>query len=562
MKRSCLKSLGRSLLALVICSVAMASGCAAQDGAATIYTKDNAPATPAASALPLKSSVSQYGITWTFDRPVPVGQFINGDWYVVGPVTVTAIDPKPLVGAEAVKGEKWTAIEKKVDGKTVKEFVETDADEAKDAKGDKFTRHGSVVNPPPVMGKSGFDSRAPFHLFDAALTKQPPIALQPGDSLISTISVKQLRRSGHYTPVEDMAILTCLKEPVPADAFRPGYMDRKQTIYLARNLNRAALPRLAPAGEVPPMDDLAKRFAKPWFLLNVFKGDHASYQWGGYGQRSCFYLGQMLLYLCLDVPAEKKEPVLQAVTQFGIDCWAIVKSGHPGFPAWGGWNSGYKMPIVLAGYLLGDEVMASPSKAYPKCSFQEDEQTAYGPAWNGAKVVFCGHSGYDAATLQSRDKVRGNAMWGFYEHLHPSFWVQDQVQSDGYRRCCNSRTWQAQCLVMRLMKLEKYWAHDAFFDYMDRWMYQTETDEVWNTVNAAFVRVGWKANAEWARQGQVEDKFAAAMWAKYRTMPGMPPTDGWKTLKANENGLVMPEVKMPDPNAPTPPPTPKKDTEK
>jgi len=45
------------------------------------------------AALPLQTSVTKDSITWTFDHPVPVGQFINGDYYVIGPVTVTAIDP-------------------------------------------------------------------------------------------------------------------------------------------------------------------------------------------------------------------------------------------------------------------------------------------------------------------------------------------------------------------------------------------------------------------------------------------------------------------------------------
>ena len=48
-------------------------------------------------------SVSQYGITWTFDQPARVGRFVNGDWYVVGPVTVKAIDPQPLYGSEIPK---------------------------------------------------------------------------------------------------------------------------------------------------------------------------------------------------------------------------------------------------------------------------------------------------------------------------------------------------------------------------------------------------------------------------------------------------------------------------
>jgi len=30
-----------------------------------------------------------------------------------------------------------------------------------------------------------------------------------------------------------VSVLTCLKEPVPADAFRPGYTDPEKTVYLA-----------------------------------------------------------------------------------------------------------------------------------------------------------------------------------------------------------------------------------------------------------------------------------------------------------------------------------------
>ena len=68
--------------------------------AVILYTQDNAPATPKLEDLPLQESVSQYGITWTFEKPARVGQFVNGDWYVVGPVTVKAIDPTPLYGSE------------------------------------------------------------------------------------------------------------------------------------------------------------------------------------------------------------------------------------------------------------------------------------------------------------------------------------------------------------------------------------------------------------------------------------------------------------------------------
>jgi hypothetical protein len=55
--------------------------------------------------LPEFKSVSQYGITWTFTKPSPVGRYVNGDYYVVGPVTITNIDPQPLVGREVPESE-------------------------------------------------------------------------------------------------------------------------------------------------------------------------------------------------------------------------------------------------------------------------------------------------------------------------------------------------------------------------------------------------------------------------------------------------------------------------
>ena len=37
--------------------------------------------------------ISQFGITWTFDKDYTVGQFANGDYWVVGPVTIIRIQP-------------------------------------------------------------------------------------------------------------------------------------------------------------------------------------------------------------------------------------------------------------------------------------------------------------------------------------------------------------------------------------------------------------------------------------------------------------------------------------
>ena len=73
-----------------------------------IYTPENAPATSRLEELPLKESVSRYGITWIFEKPARVGQFINGDWYVVGAVTIKAIDPKRFMGTRSASWAIWT----------------------------------------------------------------------------------------------------------------------------------------------------------------------------------------------------------------------------------------------------------------------------------------------------------------------------------------------------------------------------------------------------------------------------------------------------------------------
>ena len=70
-----------------------------------IYSQNNVPSTPKLEDLPLRESVSQYGITWTFEQPARAGQFVNGDWYVVGPVTIKTIDPRPLYGSEIPQDE-------------------------------------------------------------------------------------------------------------------------------------------------------------------------------------------------------------------------------------------------------------------------------------------------------------------------------------------------------------------------------------------------------------------------------------------------------------------------
>jgi hypothetical protein len=455
-----------------------------------------------AADVELRMEVSQYGITWTFDRPSPVGQFVNGDYYVVGPVTIVGIDPKPLIGKEVPESEI---------SDTERKFVRSG----------RFVRNGSMLNP-PARRQAAYDTgirnyRAP------ELAVVPPIAMQPGDCLVSSISLKvgekaefpyrsdnKVRGEHDNSPVKTAAILTCVAEPQAPDAFRPAYADREARVYLARDLRRDRLPQLRPPTNTPNVETWIRVFQRPWVNPGFFGFEQPMDNMPHYGQ----WVGQAQsmagLLLMLDLPAERKEQLLINVVQVGIDYWGLVRNGHPGWQGWGGHGSGRKFPIVFAGLMLGDDEMASPTKSFPKVEFGEDNQTMYGEGWTGAKALFAGHSGIQRATGKPE-----RPQWGPYEHLHPSEWATSQRQSEAYRRANTSSSWVGQALVIRLLKAEEQWNHDPFLDYVDRWM--TEDDrEHRRIIMEHWPQMRLEDRNRWNQQGYTWEPFVQSMWERYR----------------------------------------------
>ena len=482
-----------------------------------IYSKEREPGAPNLEELPLRESVSEHGMTWHFDQPARFGQFVNGDWYAVGPVTVRMIDPKPLYGAEIPR----------------RELDQIDKERPEEQR----VRNGFMVNPPAQM-KVAYDSGV-RNWFDPALIQKLPAAIKPGDCLVSTISMPkglilhaQLRNNiergvEDCSPIRTAAVLTCVSAPQPPDAFRPAFCDRNQRIYLARDLKRELLPMAAATPSLPNLDRFIRFTRRPWVGTCFFGFVEPVENMPQYGLEYGRVSGLAALLLCADLKPEQKEPLLINFVQIGIDLGGMIRAGHPGWTGWGGHGSGRKLPIVFAGILLGDEELANVNKSFPKASFGEDEQTAYGDGWTGARVVFAGHSGIDAATGRGRNKARGE-QWGPYEHLPPSQWKDGQNTSESYRRCCTSVGWVPQALALRLLGAEKFWDHDPFFDYVDRWMYENDT-EFLKTIKTS---TGQDHNHDWSRQGQCWEPFVNEMWSRHRTeLPA--PTDGWKLPRDN-----------------------------
>jgi len=466
--------------------------------AEVIYTADLPPQTPRLEDLPKMQSISQYGITWTFDGQVPVGQFVNGDYYVVGPATVRAIDPAPLIGAD-------------VPADQVADNREKDRPQA------ERVRNGSMVDP-PAAGEVAYDSRI-RNAFRPNLIARLPIVLQPGQSLVSTISyekVGQTRRmlnSGQRTvsPVRTAAVLTCLAAPAPPDAFRPCYAKGPRPMYLARHLRRDLLPSYGRVSATPPLAEWERVFERPW-LDTVFFGFGAPEQnMPDYGREIAQAAGIGALMLCTDFTPQEKEKLLVRYVQVGIDEWGLLQGGYPGWQAHGGHGNGRKLFIVVAGMLLGDNDMACPTKSMPNVKFSDDMQTMYGHAWTGAEVVYAGHQGVKP---DQED-------WGPYEHLQPAEWPGNT--GENYRRCCTSICWVGEALAIRMLKAEKLWDHDAFLDYCDRWMNEDDTEHI----RIIREQRGQDYSADYNRGRQTWYAVVNEMYAKYRPTFSAP-MDGWK----------------------------------
>ena len=512
------------IVALLLSAVECATDAAAPAAAAAV----EGPTAPPLADMQLVESVNQYGITWTFDHPVRVGKFVNGDWYVVGPVTVKMIDPKPLWADE------------------VTDLIEKGSiHEERDYAG-KQLRNGSTLNPAATGIRSGFDSRLASGRYDPERVSHLPIAMKPGDALVSTISrpSSKIRRfSGqHVDPLDVAAVLCCVAEPLPSDAFRPSYCDSQNSkIYLARNLRRDLLTKLPRVEGMPEdLDRWVRQFQKVWLDIA---------QWGfaapvqnlpHYGQQFTERTSEASLLLLSDYTDEQKEPLLINFAQVGIDFWGLVRAGHS-WPAHGGLNSGRKWPIIFAGMMLGDQEMLDMQKTYPKVRFHEDDQTAFGPveyrdrtfqkSFSGSRVIFMGHSPY--LMNQNGHWERGRGLVDVY---NPKDWpVPGKLtSSEGYRRANTSACWVGEALAARIMHAEPYWNHDAFFAYVDRWMKEDET--VLNEALKAAGRADYttKKFGEFGRHGFVHGPaWVKGMWLKYRN--DLPPgPDGKRTPPAGE----------------------------
>ena len=392
------------------------------------------------------SSISQFGITYQFAQPVRAGQFVNGDWFVVGPVSLTDMSPACTT----------------LNGRVL---------------------HGAMVDPDPSVRDHGYDSElygagnsALYHpTLNVALglSAATPLVLQPNHSLIKVVSntvttlVPQIRTC---------SVLTIVPEVPPADSFRPPYAGPDHTVrHDATMLDWSVLRALQPATGQPHIPTEAANFERPWLDHCpgwVSRYMHPVENMPDYGRDFTALYSQGALLCNLNVTQAERRQLLVRLVQIGIDFWGNVENGCR-WEGNGGQGSGRKFPILFAGALLRDEEMLAVGLEYRSYRnangtwvghFGEDCQTFY-VAQTSATQINWGHGGYGTEDL-------GLPEWGF---SHVDWPNNDREPWDGnsYRRCCTANAWIGEVLCARIMGLRDEWNHQALFDYMDRYV-QTE----------------------------------------------------------------------------------------
>ena len=368
------------------------------------------------------TTISQYGVTWTFASPVLAGRFITGDWWVVGPVEIKSVSPAPVDGL-----------------------------------------NGSVVNP-KAGDKHGYDKRVVG--FDAGMRCAFPLHLKAGQSLVSTESLEKLGvpppeavfpKSHQECALRTAVVLTCLETPPPQDAFRPAYVGEWKEMFRVGNLHRELLPNLNPPKDTPKLAEMERMFERIWL-------DHkAGYTSGfihplanmpDYGREITTAVSAAAMILLLADPEKKHDTLLLRFIQKGIDNYGVVRSNNKIWTADGGHDSGRKWPILFAGLMLGHDGMM-----HVKAAFAEDEQTYYGKGFNGQTALWT---------------IRPEHISARHEECDPAKWLtfgqgpNNGKKAEGYRKL-NGPTWIGQALAARVMGAMDLWDHPVYFDYVDRW---------------------------------------------------------------------------------------------
>lgn len=383
------------------------------------------------------TGVSHYGITWTFSADRPTGTFANGEPWVIGPVTITNINPNPTQSVDGVQ-------------------------------------HGSMINPVPNTA-FGFDSHPSI---SSAVSYQAaknvalsfPFNLQVNDVLVSA----NCQGGAYPTFLKTVCALTVLGSPPPAGSFRPSIFGTDRAVkWNVSQLNWAVLKNYAAVASTPSKATITAQVPPlPWFeWAPIWSGnslqpkDNTADGDKQYGRETAAKFGQVGLWLNTNQALVDKQAIAIQMVQNGLDIHAYVKSGG-GYYHDGGHKCGRKLPLVLAAMMLNDTELKA--MAGDPDIFQEDTQVWIVNQSDVGRVIWVappGDSWYGREFLQYRQEDVGMGEWGIRHRWEPD---QDNRSWSATYRSVVGPAMMGPWLAAYLMGAQSVWNHPAAFAYMER----------------------------------------------------------------------------------------------
>jgi hypothetical protein len=373
----------------------------------------------------MATSVTQYEITWTFDADYTVGQYVNGDYYVVDPgsgVTINSTTPASASG-----------------------------------------ENGSMIN--PTVSQSYDDSS---DAYDAGQLVSFPVTLDAGDSLVTAKSALLAEQSGGewnpswndkgytapsqggHTVLKSAAVLTVVSSSPASGTFRPYYGGTNKTTHNRNDINEDWLINLpAPSGfDSVEIDFLERGLQRPWIIHpNDFqaRNSHPYENQFSYHRDIGDFFGEASVALLTDAWTED---LLIGYVQTALDYYYMTTLGGSGTLNSGTGDSAFwKWPVIFIGLLFdepdiyrlftgvqGTDYRSTP-RSQEKAYYIKDGTSTFVSAITPANETWTG----------SRVGFRKQVANGEHEHADPSEWTDPDVNGgngksqETYRQGVDSR---------------------------------------------------------------------------------------------------------------------------
>jgi hypothetical protein len=438
------------------------------------------------------TNISQYGITWFFDKSYQCGQYANGDYWV------------------------------KTDGSTnIVNIIRITPDFDGEHNGWQVNMRNAYTQ--------GYDVRT--NGFTPSLVPQLPYAAQSAAAIIKSISIN-ISAANCRPCLQTAAVLTVLAS-VPQDngatLFRPPFFGTERARYPVNALHLNLLPQLDPpeADLIPDYSTIKRRFERLQLDVNGYPGEsirpydnffwpHSGAYGGsftGYGGYLALNTGDSILRFMLDdskinQPTTDKQQALVDMVQYGIDLYHVMKGGGD----WrinGGHGSGRKLPVVFAAILLNNDTMKSDVRKLAKHNdgstiFQEDGYVYLSPQANSGqgKVLFGGNDGdysYWYNLIEDGHDRTAADPYGYIDCGH--------IPGTSYQAGINSMIWKGPMVALSTWpEVNSIWNNSLFIDYVDRWVTFGTWAQPDPCAPAYGICVGGPKNGQLCNYGNSEDQ--------------------------------------------------------